>query len=272
MSIRVMSAVWDGPVDEPGDLLILLAISNHADDDGMAHPSMQRIARLARMTERGARKAVRRLEEAGYLTAQVGAGPNGRNRYVVHPNPEQRELFRPEDAPKRRQPGTQSSALDPEPMSSARNSVPPGTNEFRPDPEPMSSGDPGTQSSAKPSITSESKKESVESEFARWYEHYPKKAGKGQALKAYRTARKKASAEDLLDGLQRYIDDLRGRKARGEFTPEWKNPATWLNGECWLDEAPPSAGAPDQEVRSGPFFPGRPGETYAEYHARLAAE
>src|SRR5699024_11804369 len=35
--------------------------------------------------------------------------------------------------------------------------------------------------------------------FAEWYSHYPRKKGKGQAVKAYRTAVKKVSAERLLE-------------------------------------------------------------------------
>lgn len=78
----------------------------------------------------------------------------------------------------------------------------------------------------------------AEAEFEAWYRAYPKHVGKGQARKAYRAARKKAPVDVLLtaatEAARRY------RTSQPEFIP---NPATWLNGERWLDEAPqqPSA-------------------------------
>src|SRR5690606_25804580 len=42
----------------------------------------------------------------------------------------------------------------------------------------------------------------AEREFDDWYAAYPRKKGKGQALKAYRAARKKADAQTLLAAIQ----------------------------------------------------------------------
>lgn len=68
-------------------------------------------------------------------------------------------------------------------------------------------------------------------EFEAWYRTYPRHEGRGQALKAYRTARKKASAEVLLAAAQAAARAYADREKR--FIPL---PATWLNGERWLDE------------------------------------
>lgn len=76
-----------------------------------------------------------------------------------------------------------------------------------------------------------SREEDLEADFADWYSSYPAKKEPGAARKAYAKARKKATAQQLLDGLERY-KALDPHHARG-FT---KNPATWLNKECWLDE------------------------------------
>ena len=71
----------------------------------------------------------------------------------------------------------------------------------------------------------------AEREFDEWYDAYPRKRGKGQAVKAYRAARKKASAQVLLDALVAQIPTL---TAKGpNYVPY---PATWLNGERWTDE------------------------------------
>jgi hypothetical protein len=90
MSIRVMSWVWEnGPTDQ-GELLVMLALADFANDAGKCWPSMQSIARKARLTERGAQKIVRRLQSAGMLSIVTGGGRGGCNTYIVNTgNPEQ---------------------------------------------------------------------------------------------------------------------------------------------------------------------------------------
>ncbi|HET6870820.1 MAG TPA: hypothetical protein VFH80_33220, partial [Solirubrobacteraceae bacterium] len=71
----------------------------------------------------------------------------------------------------------------------------------------------------------------AEREFDEWYALYPRKRGRGQALKAYKAARKKVGADVLAARLTEQIPNL---TARGpEYVPY---PATWLNGERWDDE------------------------------------
>lgn len=57
---------------------------------------------------------------------------------------------------------------------------------------------------------------------------YPRKIGKGQARKAWTAATKKATVEEIMAGLKAYKFST-----EQEFIP---HPATWLNGERWLDE------------------------------------
>lgn len=71
-------------------------------------------------------------------------------------------------------------------------------------------------------------------EFDTWYQSYPRKKGKGQAMKAYKSARKKVSAETLLTALAAQSETLMARGA--DYCPY---PATWLNQERWLDEPDP---------------------------------
>ncbi len=73
------------------DKLVLLGIANHADENGEnAWPSVPTLARYAGVSERNARHALRRLEEAGAITTEkrmggrVDADPRYRtNRYTV---------------------------------------------------------------------------------------------------------------------------------------------------------------------------------------------
>lgn len=75
-------------------------------------------------------------------------------------------------------------------------------------------------------------------EFVEFWSVYPRREAKGQARKAWATAVRKVDPATILAGAKRYRD-LPGREAA--FT---KLPATWLNGECWGDEAPVSSVVP----------------------------
>jgi hypothetical protein len=68
-------------------------------------------------------------------------------------------------------------------------------------------------------------------EFEEWYGIYPRKAAKGQAAKAYRTARGKIDAETLLTATGLFAASPAGMA--GKYTPY---PATWLNAERWADD------------------------------------
>lgn len=78
--------------------------------------------------------------------------------------------------------------------------------------------------------------------FERFWSCYPNKKGKGQARKAFEKVFD-VSPEDqepLIMQIVLAVDaQTRERKkmlqAR-KFTPDWKAPSTWLNGQCWLDE------------------------------------
>lgn len=84
MSVRVTSWIWEhSPVEHRGDLLVLLVLADHAQDDGAgAYPSVGTIARKARLSERGARLALRNLE-AGEAIQRIGRGPTGTFVYRV---------------------------------------------------------------------------------------------------------------------------------------------------------------------------------------------
>lgn len=69
--------------------------------------------------------------------------------------------------------------------------------------------------------------------FDTWWDEYPHKIAKPKARKAFAAALKRASPEELLAGLRRYIETKPPDR-------QWCNPATWLDGDRWNDEpAPP---------------------------------
>ena len=65
---------------------------------------------------------------------------------------------------------------------------------------------------------------------------YPRRTAKGAARTAWAKALKKADADTIIAGAVAYRDDPHRHPA---FT---KNPATWLNGECWNDDPLPARG------------------------------
>jgi hypothetical protein len=71
-------------------------------------------------------------------------------------------------------------------------------------------------------------------DFAAFWNTFPRKVSPGAARVAFEKARKVASLETILDGARRYASE------RLNEDPKYtKHPATWLNGECWLDEPKP---------------------------------
>ena len=74
--------------------------------------------------------------------------------------------------------------------------------------------------------------ERLKEEFDRWYPVYPRRSARRAAFKSYKQARSRGTTpETLLHGAKRYADQRAGQDP--QFT---KMPATWLNGDCWLDE------------------------------------
>ena len=107
----------------------------------------------------------------------------------------------------------------------------PSPTRARPEPKELS-----------PAADAPSKSERIDADFAEWYATYPRKTARGRALTAYRTARKKTGGATLLAAVAAQSQAL---TAKGpEFTP---HPATWLNGERWLDEAPATVAAADED-------------------------
>lgn len=83
MSIRVMAKVWDTSSHERSELLCLLAIADHCDDEGVSWPSIPRLAQKARVTERYIRKLTQALVNSGELFIQIGRGRGNSNRYLI---------------------------------------------------------------------------------------------------------------------------------------------------------------------------------------------
>ena len=79
MSIKIMSAVFDRYPNGGGEMLLALALADHASDDGTrVYPSVANLAEKTRQSERSVQYQLRRMEESGWLIL-VGAGNGGRS-------------------------------------------------------------------------------------------------------------------------------------------------------------------------------------------------
>lgn len=77
--------------------------------------------------------------------------------------------------------------------------------------------------------------------FLEFYNTYPLHKARRAAEKAYVSALKRGSPDAILAGAVRYRDDPK------RDPDKTKHPATWLNADCWLDEA-------ESAIESAPDF------------------
>jgi hypothetical protein len=84
MSVKVSSWVWhEAPVTDRSELLVLLALADHASDDGgSAYPSVNTLAAKARLSRRAVFDALARLKASGLIVPD-GTGPRGTVAYRV---------------------------------------------------------------------------------------------------------------------------------------------------------------------------------------------
>lgn len=72
-------------------------------------------------------------------------------------------------------------------------------------------------------------------DFAAFWDAYPRKDDKGHARKAWTTALKRATAQQVITGAQRFAATCDRTNTERRFIPL---PTTWLNGERWSDQPP----------------------------------
>ena len=80
MSVEVTNRVWTHSTRKGSDLVLMLALANRADEDGICWPGLQYLADKARVVERQARRMLRQLEAAKEIFTLTGRG-RGRTTY-----------------------------------------------------------------------------------------------------------------------------------------------------------------------------------------------
>jgi hypothetical protein len=83
VSIRIMSAIWEEADVSGAKLLVLLALADYANDNGICWPGVEALAKKARVSERYVRELLGGLESNGYIIRELNTGPYGVNTYKV---------------------------------------------------------------------------------------------------------------------------------------------------------------------------------------------
>jgi DnaD/phage-associated family protein len=82
MSIKYMSMVWEHSKHDGSKLLVLLALADHANDDGVCWPSIPRLAKRARISERQVKRIVQDLADSGDL--EIVSRGDGRGHSTIY--------------------------------------------------------------------------------------------------------------------------------------------------------------------------------------------
>jgi Mn-dependent DtxR family transcriptional regulator len=85
MSVKRTSACWDNETTSGNDRLAMLALADHADDNGFCWPSIKTISEKIRCSERTTIRIIQRLEELGVVYIEHSIGRGHSNRYIVTP-------------------------------------------------------------------------------------------------------------------------------------------------------------------------------------------
>ena len=112
-----------------------------------------------------------------------------------------------------------------------------------------SNSNSNSNSTSNSTSNNKDKKDSeIEQEFEEVWKIYPRKEDKKKAFSAYKSARKKASFDEIKKGVETYSNHI---KARNTDKCYIKLGATYFNGECWANNYEQSE--PKEELIKGKY-------------------
>ena len=83
MSVEIMAQAWRVPCPSPATKLVLVALADNANDQGVCWPSVPHIARKCNLTDRAVQLAIAALASDGHITTDRRTGRA--TYYTVHP-------------------------------------------------------------------------------------------------------------------------------------------------------------------------------------------
>jgi hypothetical protein len=216
LSLEATKAVWQHSRARGTARLILLALADHADEAGVAWPSLSRLAEYANVTKPNVCRNISCLIEMGEL-CRVGTVPSKQGK----PGTKYKILMvRVRTVKEAKWCGAGSlngAEAHHEPSLNHHSSILKGETSFSSE----------VVTALKPdAVGKRNQKIMDEKNFSDFWQQYPKRVGKGAARKSYLKAVQKVSHAKIMEGLSRYSPDP-------NFTC---NPSTWLNQERWDDE------------------------------------
>ena len=198
-----MTEVWKTNLPTT-EKMVLLVIADHANEDGTeAWPSQATIAAKCSITVRTVQRSVNTLVKHKYIFLEKRAGGSLNCREDRRPNKYTINLKRLRGD---NMTGRQDDANE-------VTMTPPTGRQSRPMKHPTDT----------PIDTPD---------FQEFWKMYPRKTARGAALKAWASAIQKTTPAAIIAGAKKYAQD---KDRDPKYTAY---PATWLNQERWLDEAP----------------------------------
>ncbi|MFC7928735.1 hypothetical protein [Streptomyces cinereoruber] len=83
MSVTATEIVWGSSRAQRGALLVMLALAREADDQGFAVLTLERLAKLTRLSTRAITNCLAELSKLGELAHKKGVGRGNPNRYEI---------------------------------------------------------------------------------------------------------------------------------------------------------------------------------------------
>jgi hypothetical protein len=220
-----MTWVWDQDI-KSSDKLVLLALADHADHDGVCWPGMRRIAEKCSVSKRTVINSLNRLIDKQLIMKKHRVNDSGSNQsnYYYLAIPPSENITPPSEG--------DALLLVMEMHEGGEGNEPP----------------PGEGDSPKSSIKNHQRKHQFKTskktkangslcnseEFEQFWDTYPKKKNKGQARKAWlKLSPDKPLIEKIHQSLEVAKENDDWQKDNGKYIPY---PATWLNAEGWEDD------------------------------------
>jgi hypothetical protein len=217
MSIEAVSLVLNQSRATGRAKLVLLGIANHLGDQG-AWPSISTLARYANASERSVKRDIQELVQLGELKVELQNAPT-KQQYKTN-------LYWITIVP-----GVTDSA------SGVTDWVSRGDNSGKSGVTPV-----GTQN-INITIKEPSLKSDIEG-FDKFWNYYPKKVAKADALKAWKQATKRKTADELIELAKAYSES---KLPDQQYIPY---PASWLNKELY-DTVQVQENKPLQKLKIG---------------------
>jgi hypothetical protein len=198
MSVRLMAMVWDMDM-KAVDKIILLALADYADDDGVCWPKQGTVAIKTGVTRQTVNQKMKQMEESGVLEKKDG-------RTILFPVKEADTIVGETDTPKC-QGDRQESRVDRQGCQGGRHPSKPSTNH---------------------QLTT---KDNFQNQAEEIYAEYPRNVGKAKAIPSIISALKKAKDFSRVLARTKQFAELTADRER-EFIP---HPTTWFNQHRYND-------------------------------------